>query len=136
MANLTQQQASDLSGYFRDLSETIGDFRDTNIATLSPEDNDRLNDIQWQVEDYSDDIAAGSVSLLFDGDVQTALNQLNSVTGEIKGTLRGLRNLQSAIDVAAGVVTLGKAIVDKDPGEITSALTNLYNCWTTAKSKG
>ena len=136
MANLTQEQANDLSAYFQDLSATIGSFREDNAATLAPADNDKLNDIEWQLADYSDEMAAQSVALVFNGDAQAAISQLNTVTGEIKTTLHGLRNLQNAIDVAAGIVTLGKAIVDKDPGEISTALTALYNCWTKAKKEG
>jgi len=62
-------------------------------------------------------------------DVQTSLAQINNVTAQIKGTIKNLQNIQKGINVAASVVTLGAAIISKNPETVASAISGAVHAW-------
>jgi uncharacterized protein YoxC len=128
MAKLTSLQANILANNFLGLAQAIGDFRYENWNNLSKADNQKLGDFQRSILNYGEDILALSTTLVMD-DVQTSLAQINNVTAQIKGTIKNLQNIQKGINVAASVVTLGAAIISKNPETVASAISGAVHAW-------
>ena len=128
MANLTAQQANELANDFLGLAQAIGDFRYNNWNSLSHTDNQKLGNIQWSILNNGEDILALSTTLVFN-DVNISLSQINSLTIQIKGTIQNLQNIQKGIYVATSIVTLGAAIISKNPQTIISAISSLASAW-------
>ena len=128
MPTLTAQQASDLSNNFLGLAQAIGDFRYDNWTTLSKNDNQNLGNLQWSILNYGEDILAMSVTLVM-ADVDGSLAQISSITQQIKGTISTLQQAQKAINVAASIVTLGGAIVSKNPKAIAGGIQGVVGAW-------
>lgn len=128
MAKLTAQQANDLANNFLGLAQAIGDYRFDNWNTLSKTENQKLGNFQWSILSYGEDILALSTALVMD-DVQDSLAQINKVTLEIKETIKSLDQLQKAINVAASIVSLGGAIVSKNPQAIVAGIQGVRETW-------
>lgn len=128
MAKLTAQQANDLANNFLGLAQAIGDYRFDNWNTLSKTENQKLGNFQWSILSYGEDILALSTALVMD-DVQDSLAQINNVTLEIKETIKSLNQLQKAINVAASIVSLGGAIVSKNPQAIVAGIQGVRETW-------
>ncbi len=129
MATLTAQQANNLANNFLGLAQAIGDYRFDNWNTLSKAENQKLGDFQWSILSYGEDILALSTALVMD-DVMDSLAQINKVTLEIKETIKSLNQLQKAINVAASIVSLGGAIVSKNPQAIVAGIQSVRETWT------
>lgn len=128
MAKLTALQANDLANNFLGLAQAIGDYRFDNWNTLSKTENQKLGNFQWSILSYGEDILALSTALVMD-DVQDSLAQINKVTLEIKETIKSLNQLQKAINVAASIVSLGGAIVSKNPQAIVAGIQGVRETW-------
>jgi hypothetical protein len=57
------------------------------------------------------------------------LSAIKAVTGKIKATLERLDDIQQGIDTAAAMVTLGAAIISKNPLAIGGAIKGLVDGW-------
>ena len=128
MANLTSQQANNLANNFLGLAQAIGDFRYENWNTLSKSENQKLGNFQWSILNCSEDILALSTTLVMK-DVGISLKQINEVTIQIKGTIENLKNIQKGIDLAASIVTLGGAIISKNPQTIADSIAGVVDTW-------
>jgi hypothetical protein len=121
MATLTSQQATDLANDFLALARAVGDFRYRNWYALSKEEKQELAALKASIMKSGEDILALSASLVMD-DVQTSLDQIKNLTSQIKGTIENLHNIQKGINVAAAIVTLGTAIISRNPRSIIEAI--------------
>ena len=128
MAKLTSQQVNDLANNFLGLAQAIGDFRYEKWNTLSKSENQKLGNFQWSILNYGEDVLALSTSLVMD-DVEASLQEINNVTTEIKGTIKDLQNIQKGINVAASIVTLGAAIIGKNPKSIIDSISGVVKTW-------
>lgn len=128
MLNLTAQQANDLSNNFLGLAQGIGDYRFLNWSDLSIADNQRLGSLQWSILNSGEDILALSTTLVMIN-VESSLSQINDLTQQIKGTINSLKDIQKAINVAATIVTLGAAIISKNPQGIVSGIQGVVTTW-------
>lgn len=128
MAKLTAQQANDLANNFLGLAQAIGDYRFTNWSALSKSDNQRLGNLQWSILNSGEDILALSTTLVMT-DAQGSLSQISNITQQIKGTINTLTNIQKAINVAASIVTLGAAIISKNPQSIVEGIKGVVGSW-------
>lgn len=126
MENLTSQQAADLGKYFLEINGYIEDFRFDSTIPLSNEQKQQLDDLLDQNSRFGQDILALSTKLIMD-DVRESMEKIKNITGEIQSTLKTLKNIQKGINIAASVVTLGAAIISKNPGIITGAIKELVN---------
>lgn len=121
MANLNSQEANILSENFRELAKSINDFRFNNFNSLSKEENQNLDDLQESILNYGEDILARSTNLVMD-DVQESLKTIKDVTTKIKNTVQTLKDFQKGINIATSIVTLGAAIINKNPQSILNAI--------------
>ncbi len=128
MARLTSQQAYELASNFLGLAQAIGDFRFDNWNSLTKTQNRKLGNFQWSILNHGEDILALSTVLVMD-DVQDSLNNIKEITDEIKNSIESLENVQKAINVAASIVTLGAAIISKNPQSIIDSIQGLAETW-------
>jgi hypothetical protein len=128
MPRLTSQQASDLANQFLALAQTIGDFRYRRWNELSKAQHHQLASQHWSVLNYGEDVLSLSTVLVMD-DVSNSLSAIKAVTGKIKATLERLDDIQQGIDTAAVMVTLGAAIISRNPLAIGGAIKGLVDGW-------
>lgn len=128
MENLTSQQATDLSNLLLDLNKSIEDFRFDGTKNFSDKQKQQLDDFMEQISESGQKILALSTTLVMN-DVQTSLSQINDVTNQIKGTIKNLQNIQKGINVAASIVTLGAAIISKNPQSIVDSISGVVDAW-------
>jgi hypothetical protein len=128
MANLTSEQASKLSENFFHLSTAILDFRVANWDRLNPEEMKELSDAQYSFLRFGEDILAFTTTLIMD-EVADSLGKINTITEEIKGTIKDLKNIQKGLNVAAGILILGVAILNRDTQGIGTSLKDVIDVW-------
>ncbi|GAA0878242.1 hypothetical protein GCM10009119_12100 [Algoriphagus jejuensis] len=128
MANLTSEQANKLSDDFFYLATAIVDFRYENWDRLTLEENLELSELQGSILRCGEDILAFSTTLVMD-EVAESLAKISSITVEIKDTIRTLTSVQKALDTAAGILILGVAIMQRDPGAIGNSIKDLFATW-------
>ena len=128
MIALSAQQANDLANNFLGLAQAIGDFRYHHRDSLSSAENQKLGRLQWSILKYGEDILALSTSLVME-DAAESISQIKQVTTRIKGSIQKLQNVQKGIDIAASIVTLGAAIVSKNPPSIITAINDVVETW-------
>ena len=128
MPNLTSQQANKLANNFLALAQSVGEYRYTHYSDLSPDENQQLKNYHWSILNCSDDLFTLSANIIIE-DVETSLNSISEITNQIKGTYQDLQNVQKAINVATSVVTLGAAIVSKNPQAIADSISGLVESW-------
>lgn len=129
MANLSSDQAKQLSDNFYEMSTAITDFRIANWEKLTPEENKKLSDRRYELLKCAEDILAFATTLVMD-EVADSLGKINSVTADIKGTISTLGNIQKGLNVAAALVALGIAITTKDPLSISKSIKSVFETWT------
>ncbi|OOG76739.1 hypothetical protein [Algoriphagus sp. A40] len=128
MANLTSEQANQLSDDFFYLAMAIGDFRYANWERLTLEENKELSEIQGAILSCGEDILAFSTTLVMD-EVGESLAKIRSITGEIRGTIKGLKSIQKGLDAASTILILGVAILKRDPMGIGNSIKDLFMVW-------
>ena len=128
MATLTAQQANELSTHFLTIAEAIGAYRYQHFDNLLKAENQQIKDLHTAILNYADQLYTLSATLVID-DVEAALYTIAAVTTEIKSTYKILQNVQKAINVAAASVTLGEAILSRDPKEVIKAVKGLEQNW-------
>ena len=128
MANLTSDQAIQLSDNFFHLSAAITDFRIANWERLSIEENKGLSETGFKLLKLGEDILALATTLIMD-EVADSLAQINTITEDIKGTIKSLTNIQKGLNVAAAILVLGVAILNRDPRGIGKSIKDVVETW-------
>jgi len=129
MAKLTSKQANALAKDFLGLAQATGDFRFKNWDTLTKRENQKLSNLQWSMLNVGEDILAFSTTLVMD-DVKNSLTKINTISSKIRKTIKNLENIQKGIDVATAIVTLGAAIISKNPRSIVNAIDDVITTWS------
>lgn len=128
MANLTSDQALQLSENFYQLSTAILDFRVANWDRLTPDERKELSDSQYSILRCGEDILAFATTLIMD-EVVDSLGKINAITHEIKDSIKDLKNIQKGLNVAAGILILGVAILNRDTQGIGTSLKDVLELW-------
>jgi hypothetical protein len=121
MAQLTSQQANELANQFLALAQSIGDFRYRHWSELSKTQHQLLASQHGSVLNYGEEILSLSTVLIMN-DVANAIASIKTITAKVKSTLGSLSEVQDGINIAAAVVTLGAAIVSKNPLAVAGAI--------------
>lgn len=132
MATLTSQQANELANYFLAMAEAVGDYRYQNFDSLSAQENKEIKDSLEFIRKCANELFTLSATLVMD-DAQNSLSAIKEVTNQMKSTYKTLQDVQKAINIAASIVTLGKAILGKSPQQIADATGKLADCWNATK---
>jgi hypothetical protein len=128
MAILNSDQAKQLSDNFYFLGRAIGDFRYHNWDRLTLDENKELSDIQNSILRFGEDILAYATTLVMD-EVIDSLDKINTITTEINDTIKTLNNIQKGLNVAAAVLILGVAIMNRDTKGIGNSIKDVYETW-------
>jgi hypothetical protein len=128
MTNLTSDQAKQLSDDFYYLGMAIGDFRYENWDKLTHDENKKLSDTQYSLLGQGEDILALATTLVMD-EIVDSLGKITTITEEIKGTIKTLGNIQKGLNVAAAILILGVAIVNRDTEGIGNYIKDVYETW-------
>ncbi len=129
MPRLTSAQVSELANNFLAIAQSVGDFRYANYDTLSRAQNQKIKDMHWSILNYCDDLYSMAAVLVMD-DAQNSLLSIERIANQMKRTYKQLTDIQKAINVAASVVTLGAAILSKNPQAIIDSIDGLTDSWT------
>lgn len=128
------KQAFELSDYFHELGNALGEYIQANKAILADDERNELFDNQVVLLQMSGKINMMGVTLVFE-DVQESLTQLNTITAAVKKTVRKVLAVQDAINVAAALVSIGTAIISKNPQLITKSAGKLGDTLKGMKNK-
>lgn len=128
MPKLTAQQASDMGHQFIDTSLAIIQFRLDNLTALSNKDSQYLGVLYKTLLNAGEDMLAMSTTLVMD-EVAASLATIQTVTAEVKQSLKTLTNIQKGISVAACLVNLATAIISKKPQSIGDGIKDLVSTW-------
>lgn len=128
MENLTSEQAAQLSDDFYKLATAMLDFRVENWDSLSNEQHQILSDTRSKCLEIGENILALSTTLVMN-EVAASLQKIQEVTDEIHGTIKRLKNIQKGLNIAAAVLVLGVAIIEKDPGKIGESIKGMVGAW-------
>lgn len=124
MVNPDTQQVFELSDYFDTLANTIGEYIDFNKGNMSADQRNRLYDAEIELARLAGEINMIGVNLVFQ-DVQDLLTKLEKITEEVKKTVKRALAVQDAINIAAGIINIGTAIISKDPKAIVKSAVDL-----------
>jgi hypothetical protein len=124
MPKLNTAEANELAMHFLALAQSIGDYRFRNWKRLSRKENHKLGNFQWSVLNFGEDMLALSTVLVMD-DIENSLAAIGDLTKKVEQTLSGLGKIQKIINCAAAIVSMGGAIIAKDPSAIEKAIENL-----------
>nr|WP_298997487.1 hypothetical protein [uncultured Allomuricauda sp.] len=128
MPRLTSKQINELANRFLALAQSIGDYRMKHFDTLTKAQNRKLRESHRRILTYSDDLFTMSATLVMT-DVENSLARITNITEKITSTYKNLQNVQKAINIAAGVVTVGASIFSRSPLAILDALGKLEKTW-------
>ncbi len=114
---LTTEEAFELSKQFRDLANTLADYRFSNWDTLTATQRRDIEDEEWSLINSSSDMTTKAVGLALE-DSETSFSSVKKSISKARKTIKKLEKVKTIIEVAAAAVGLGAAIVSKDPGSI------------------
>ena len=124
MSNLTSQQVKELADNLLRMTNALGDYRYENFDRLSEEENQRIKELHQRQLTHTTELYTKSAVLVMD-DVETSLQQINTITHETQTLYKNLTSVQKVLDRATSVLTLAVAIIGLDPKGITSSLKGL-----------
>jgi len=120
MINPDSQEVFMLSDYMGRLANLLGEFIDFNKGNLSVEERNGLYDSEIELARLAGEINIIGVNLLFE-DIQGLLSDLDKITEGVKNAVKKALAVQDAINIAAGLVTIGSAIVSGNPAAIAQS---------------
>lgn len=124
MVSPNAQQVFMLADYFGKLANAIGKYIDFNKGNISFEERNRLYDMEIELAQHAGAINMIGVDLVFE-DVSETLSQLEVVTEGVKASVKKALAVKDAINIATNLVTIGTAIVTRDPKAIVESTIKL-----------
>lgn len=134
MADLTADQVSELAFHFLSLGQSIGNYRKTNMTSLSPADFKMLGEKQLAILDYSDKLFSASVILRMNK-VSESLQRLKGIAEAIEKDILKLQSVQKIIDITEKIIVLGASIMSTNPQAVLSALDGVVETWKGTKKE-
>lgn len=122
--NLTSQEATKLANNFFALSVSLTDYLFEKWDTLTQAQRDKLINNIRKISNNGQKLLALSATLVVEQS-KASLNIIDTVTNNIKSDLQAIANVQKAINIATSIVTLGSALISKNPIAIVQAVTDL-----------
>ncbi len=135
MINQDTKEVFELSDYFHQLGNAIGEYVQNNKTVLKDEEKNSLIDKQIELLQLSGKINAIGVSAVLK-DVQGSLEQMNTITNAVKKTLIKLTIVQDAIDLATALAAIGTAIVLQNPKMFISNIGKAGSVIGSVQNKG
>lgn len=120
MVNPDTLQVFLLSDYFGKLANAIGEYIDFNKGNMKADERNRMYDLEIDLQRFAGEINMIGVNLVFE-DVKAMLSQLEVITEGVKKAVKKALAVQDAINIAAGLVTIGTAIMSRNPKAIVQS---------------
>ncbi|GEO07846.1 hypothetical protein [Segetibacter aerophilus] len=120
MVNPNTQQVFMLADYFGSLANAVGEYIDFNKGNMSVSERNSLYDIEIDLARVGGEINMIGVNLVFE-DVKEMLDQLEIITHGVKKAVKKALAVQDAINIASKLVTIGTAIISKNPKAIVQS---------------
>jgi hypothetical protein len=117
---ITKEQARDIAKQFLDLSHNLGAYRFNNWDTLSQSQRQTIEDIEWDLLNYSSSFTTTAVGIALN-DMETDLKAISDATVKAKQVIQTIETVKKVIKVASALVVLGGAIASQNPSAIASA---------------
>jgi len=113
------EQVFIISDYFNQLANLLGNYIDVNKGNLSDDQRNLLYDSQIDLSRFAGTINMLGVELVFE-DLQDTLEKIGEITDRIDKAVKKALAVQHAIDIATALVSIGNAIIAKDPKSIVT----------------
>ena len=124
MTNPTAEQVFELSDHFGNLANAISQYMDFNKGNMSLDERNKLYDAEIDLSRLAGEINMIGVDLVFE-DVKATLSQLEVITTGVKDAVKKALVVQDAINIAAGLVGIGTAIVSGNAKSIVQSTVDL-----------
>lgn len=124
MINLKTEEVFRLSDFFSQWAGSIGEYIEGNKRKMIATERNNLYDAEIDLLRLAGEINIAGVNLVFE-DVEAMLHQLDTITEAVKKAVKQVLGVQDAINLAAGLVTVGSAIIAMNPKAIIQSTINL-----------
>jgi len=121
MVNPEAKDVFELSDYFHQLGNAIGEFIQLNKSSLTNDERNILFNRQVELLRFSGEINIIGVSLVSE-DIKNALQQLNEISEAVKNTVKKVLIVQDLIELSANLVGLGTSVISMDAKSFISGL--------------
>ncbi|MBV6644984.1 MAG: hypothetical protein KI790_06025 [Cyclobacteriaceae bacterium] len=126
MSNLTSEQLDQLADRLDEVSDAIREYVRTNFDNLSREDRKRLRSMASSITILAQNIEIQS-ALVAIPDFEEAVGRIEEATGAIKDFLDDLEKINKIIKISAAAISLGGAIISRNPAKVVAELEDLVN---------
>lgn len=124
MGNLNAEQVKRLADNFTLVANGLGDYRYTNIDSLTIEENLKIKELHNQQLAQATELYTKSAVLVLE-DAQDALNKIETVTTAAQELYKKLVNVQTVLDKASAILNLASAILALDVKAVTAQIQEL-----------
>lgn len=128
MPNLNSKQARELAINFFALANLIGEYRYEYKESLSTPHKIELKNLYDEISLSGTQMLAISTKLAMD-EVKESLLQIDTITIQIKNSIKTLKDIQKVINIATTIVNLGSSIISKNPLAIATAINGVEDAW-------
>ncbi len=126
MEKLSSEQVKELADHLLRMTNALGNYRYENSDRLTEEENLLLKDLYRKQLQVTTELYTQSAILVME-DVETSLQQIETITAETQALYKNLKNVQKVLDRATSVLTLASAVIGLDAKGITSSIKNLLS---------
>lgn len=121
---ISRNQARDIAKVFFDLSHELGAYRFTNWGHLTPTQRRQIEDIEWDLLNYSSNFVTTAVGIVLH-DMHKDLKAITDATAKAKKAVVTIQAVKDVLSVATALVVLGGAITSHNPLAIAGAAVDL-----------
>ena len=126
MSQCTAEQSREIARLFYNLSVSLGEYRFKNWDDLSEGELDNLESLESRLRNYASKFTAMAINISIDN-LAEPLNQIKEATKKADDAVKKLNQIRKVITIAKKTVSLGVAIISKDPFKIVQASADLLN---------
>lgn len=126
MRNLNAEEVKQLADNFLQMANALGDYRYTNIDSLTEDENLSIKGMHNQQLTYTTELYTKSAVLVLE-DIQDSLNQIDTITKESLELYKKLTNVQTILDRASAILNLASAILALDVKGVTRNIQELVS---------
>lgn len=119
-------QAQELAQEFHDLAVAIGQFRLDNVATLTPEQQSQLLNLQLQCVQFSNHFIAMGL-FAAQADLAATLAVIKQQTTVAANAIETINDINKALQIATAAAVLGASIASLNPSAVATGVQGLVS---------
>jgi nitrogen regulatory protein PII-like uncharacterized protein len=124
MEKLNSQQLIEVAKQLKVIARSINNFQIDNWDNLSTEEFNRLNKTERDILLTIQDLIAQSVVVLAENS-EELIGKIKDATQKIETTLKQIKNINKAIEIATASVFIASAIISQNPSAVSLSLQGL-----------